>query len=134
MRLRRRWRRVAAVVLVAALRGAWPNRDPSTSSASPTPQGSARPWPSWPTPPAAGARSRVALARGRPENPGAPYIEQDERLWRQLQRELSQLVPGGRLVIATQSGHNIQDEQPELVLNVIGDVVQAVRKGHRGRA
>jgi pimeloyl-ACP methyl ester carboxylesterase len=71
----------------------------------------------------------VALARGRPENPGAPYIEQDERLWRQLQRELVQLVPGSRLVIATESGHNIQDEQPELVLDAMHDVVRAVRAG-----
>jgi hypothetical protein len=32
-------------------------------------------------------------------------------------------------VIATQSGHDIQDEQPELVLDAIHDVVQAVRAG-----
>jgi pimeloyl-ACP methyl ester carboxylesterase len=50
-------------------------------------------------------------------------------VWRQLQRELAQLVPRGRLVIATQSGHNIQDEQPELVLDAIRNVVQAVRTG-----
>jgi pimeloyl-ACP methyl ester carboxylesterase len=72
----------------------------------------------------------VALARGRPDDPGAPFIEQDERLWRQLQRELTQLVDGGRLVVATQSGHNIQDEQPELVLDAIRDVVRAVRAGN----
>jgi pimeloyl-ACP methyl ester carboxylesterase len=71
----------------------------------------------------------VALARGRPANPGAPFVEQDERLWRQLQRELAQLVPGGRLVVATQSGHDIQDEQPELVLDAVRDVVLAVRAG-----
>jgi len=76
----------------------------------------------------------VALAHGRPDNPGAPYIEQDERLWRQLQRELARLVPGGRLVVATQSGHNIQDEQPELVLDAVRDVVRAVRMGQRGPA
>jgi pimeloyl-ACP methyl ester carboxylesterase len=71
----------------------------------------------------------VALAHGRPDDPGAPFVEQDERLWRQLQRELAELVPGGRLVVATQSGHNIQDEQPELVLDAIRDVVHAVRSG-----
>jgi len=73
----------------------------------------------------------VALAHGRPDDPGAPFVEQDERLWRQLQHELAQLVPGGRLVVATESGHNIQDEQPELVLNAIRNVVQVVRTGHR---
>jgi pimeloyl-ACP methyl ester carboxylesterase len=76
----------------------------------------------------------VALAHGRSHDPGAPFVEEDERLWRQLQRELSQLVEGGRLVVATESGHNIQDEQPELVLDAIRDVVHAVRMDHRGPA
>ena len=71
----------------------------------------------------------VVIAHGRPENPGAPFVEEDERLWRQLQRELAHLVPGGRLVIATNSGHDIQHEQPDLVLDAISDVVHAVRAG-----
>jgi pimeloyl-ACP methyl ester carboxylesterase len=70
----------------------------------------------------------VVLAHGHPE-PGTPFVEHEERLWQQLQRELVQLVPGGRLVIATQSGHDIPHEQPELVLDAIGDVVLAVRAG-----
>jgi hypothetical protein len=32
-------------------------------------------------------------------------------------------------VIATNSGHDIQHQQPELVLEAIGDVVRAVRRG-----
>jgi pimeloyl-ACP methyl ester carboxylesterase len=71
----------------------------------------------------------VVLAHGHPEDPGAPFVEQDERLWRQLQRELAHLVPGGRLVVATNSGHDIQHQQPELVLDAIRDVVSAVRSG-----
>ena len=71
----------------------------------------------------------IVLARSRLDNPDAPFVEQDERLWRQLQRELAQMVPGGRLVVATQSGHDIQDEQPELVLDAVRDVVLAVRAG-----
>jgi pimeloyl-ACP methyl ester carboxylesterase len=70
----------------------------------------------------------VVLAHGHPE-PGTPFVELEERLWRQLQRELAHLVPGSRLVIATESGHDIQHEQPELVLNAIHDVVLAVRAG-----
>jgi pimeloyl-ACP methyl ester carboxylesterase len=38
-------------------------------------------------------------------------------------------VPGGRLVVATGSGHDIQHEQPELVLDALRDVVLAVRAG-----
>jgi pimeloyl-ACP methyl ester carboxylesterase len=70
----------------------------------------------------------VVLTRGRPEDPGAAFVEQDERLWLELQRELAQLVPGSRHLI-TQSGHEIQNEQPELVLEAIRDVVLAVRAG-----
>jgi pimeloyl-ACP methyl ester carboxylesterase len=70
----------------------------------------------------------VVLTRGRPEDPGAAFVEQDERLWLELQRELAQLVPDSRHLI-TQSGHDIQLEQPELVLDAIRDVVQAVRAG-----
>jgi pimeloyl-ACP methyl ester carboxylesterase len=72
----------------------------------------------------------VVLAHGRPEPapPGWP-VEAVERLWRQLQQQLARQVPGGRLVIATDSGHDIQHEQPELVLDAIRDVVLAVRAG-----
>jgi pimeloyl-ACP methyl ester carboxylesterase len=70
----------------------------------------------------------VVLAHGHPD-PDTPFVELEEPFWRQLQRELAQLVPGGRLVIATQSGHIIQDDQPELVLDAIRDVVRAVRAG-----
>ena len=70
----------------------------------------------------------VVLAHGHPD-PDTPFVELEEPFWQQLQRELAQLVPGGRLVIATQSGHVIQDDQPELVLDAIRDVVLAVRAG-----
>jgi pimeloyl-ACP methyl ester carboxylesterase len=70
----------------------------------------------------------VVLAHGHPDDPPPPYVEFEEPLWRQLQRELAQLVPGGRLV-ATESGHDIPHEQPELVLDAIRDVVLAVRAG-----
>ena len=70
----------------------------------------------------------VVLTHGHPDGPGGPFVDQEEALWRQLQRELAQLVPGSRHLI-TQSGHNIQLEQPELVLEAIRDVVRAVRAG-----
>jgi pimeloyl-ACP methyl ester carboxylesterase len=70
----------------------------------------------------------VMLTRGHPDGPGGPFVEQEEELWLQLQRELAQLVPGSTHLI-TQSGHNIHREQPELVLDAIRDVVLAVRAG-----
>jgi pimeloyl-ACP methyl ester carboxylesterase len=70
----------------------------------------------------------VVLAHGHPD-PDTPFVELEEPFWRQLQRELAHLVPGGRLVVATESGHDIHHEQPELVLDAIRDVVLAVRAG-----
>jgi pimeloyl-ACP methyl ester carboxylesterase len=60
--------------------------------------------------------------------PGTPDAAQ-ERLWRRLQNELAALQPGATHVIAARSGHDIQHEQPGLVLAQIRRVVAAVRAG-----
>jgi pimeloyl-ACP methyl ester carboxylesterase len=70
----------------------------------------------------------VVITHGHPD-PDTPYVELEEPFWQRLQRELAQLVPGARLVVATESGHDIQHEQPELVLDAVRDVVLAVRAG-----
>ena len=44
-----------------------------------------------------------------------------------LQHDLAQLVPDARLIIATESGHNIHQYQPDLVIDAIQQVVAAVR-------
>ncbi len=72
----------------------------------------------------------VVLSHGKAlgdSGPGSP-VEADERLWAQLQAELTRLVPGGRHVVAEQSGHDIPSEQPESVVEAIGQVVSAVRQ------
>jgi pimeloyl-ACP methyl ester carboxylesterase len=43
------------------------------------------------------------------------------------QQDIATLVPDARLVTATQSGHNIHQDQPELVIDAIAQVVTAVR-------
>ena len=43
------------------------------------------------------------------------------------QKDLATLVPDARLVVATKSGHNIHQDQPELVIDAIAQVVAAVR-------
>jgi pimeloyl-ACP methyl ester carboxylesterase len=60
--------------------------------------------------------------------PGSEPAAQ-ERLWRRLQDELAAMQPGSTHVIATRSGHDIQHEQPELVLAQLRRVVAAVRAG-----
>ena len=45
------------------------------------------------------------------------------------QADLAQLVPGATHVTNTNSGHNINIEQPQLVIDGVRDVVDAVRDG-----
>ena len=77
----------------------------------------------------------VVLSRGRgPEAAEAPEgfppeaLAAQERLWQELQASLAALTPGARHVVATQSGHYVQLEQPELVIAAVREVVEAVRR------
>jgi pimeloyl-ACP methyl ester carboxylesterase len=69
----------------------------------------------------------VAIAHGvhftvtDPDWPEQPV----EDLWAELQRDLSRLAPGGKLVIATKSQHRIQETEPEVVAAAIREVVTA---------
>ena len=44
-----------------------------------------------------------------------------------LQQDVATLVPDARLIVAAESGHNIHQDQPELVIDAIRQVVTAVR-------
>ncbi len=71
----------------------------------------------------------VVLSHGIPfavPFPGWPSDEM-EGIMRSLQENLARLVPDARFVIANQSGHNIHQDQPELVIDAIRQVVEAVR-------
>ena len=69
------------------------------------------------------------ITHGRPEPGSDPRTtEPDERLWRKLQDEIAALVPNSRHVIAKRSGHDIHQQQPELVNAAIREVVEAVRQ------
>lgn len=50
-----------------------------------------------------------------------------EAVWQELQTELAALTPDARHVIATESGHYIHLQQPELVIDAVREVVEAVR-------
>jgi pimeloyl-ACP methyl ester carboxylesterase len=71
------------------------------------------------------------LTHGRVDQPDSdPQINKaDERLWQTLQDELAALVPNTRHVIARRSGHDIQHDQPRLVVGAVRDVVEAVHNG-----
>lgn len=70
----------------------------------------------------------VVLTHGRPFTwPAGFPVAALEALWSRLQHKLAALVPHARLVVATQSGHDIQLDQPDLVTDAIRQVVVAVR-------
>ena len=60
-----------------------------------------------------------------PDFPAAQW----EEVIQELQQQLVQLVPGGQQVIAHGSGHNIHLERPDLVIDAVRAVVDAVRRG-----
>jgi pimeloyl-ACP methyl ester carboxylesterase len=62
---------------------------------------------------------------GAPLN--AELAAEAEATWQQLQIELATLAPQGERIVATESGHNIQFEQPDLVINAVREIVTAGR-------
>ncbi len=65
------------------------------------------------------------LSRGKPQ---AGFNEESERTWQDLQIEMTSLSSNGKRIVATQSSHFIQLEQPDLVIGAIQDVLSATRK------
>ena len=70
----------------------------------------------------------IPVSAETPVPPDFPSVE-FEAVLAQLQRRLTDLVPGGRQVIATHSGHYIQLAEPNLVIDATRAVVDAVRRG-----
>ena len=65
----------------------------------------------------------IVLTRGISE---ASQLERDAR--NQLQQELTQLSTNGRQIIASESGHHIYADQPELLIESVEELVQLVRE------
>ena len=69
------------------------------------------------------------LTHGLPFHELVPDWPSDafERMWLGMQQDLATLVPNARFTIAGQSGHNIHQDQPALVIEAIRQVVAGVR-------
>jgi pimeloyl-ACP methyl ester carboxylesterase len=69
----------------------------------------------------------VVLTRGRMSDASDPTgrLKALEGVWQELQRELARRSPTGRQIIATGSGHYIQGDQPELVIEAVRSVLPA---------
>ena len=78
----------------------------------------------------------IVLTRGRRRSPGdyrvpslAPRFQQ---LHVELQRDLARRSTKGRHVVAEKSGHYIHRDQPELVVEAIGQVLGRAKDPRRG--
>jgi pimeloyl-ACP methyl ester carboxylesterase len=72
----------------------------------------------------------VVLSHGRMlplPNASDELIARVHAAWLELQRELASRSSRGRLVIAERSGHNVQNDEPQLVIEAIREVVAAAR-------
>ncbi|MDQ3540573.1 MAG: hypothetical protein M3440_07780 [Chloroflexota bacterium] len=70
----------------------------------------------------------IVLTHGQPWDWGPDFDAAAlENLWPPLQEHLTSLVPDARLVVAEESGHFIHVRQPDLVIEAIRQVVDAVR-------
>jgi D-alanyl-D-alanine carboxypeptidase len=58
-------------------------------------------------------------------------VEASERLWGEQQADLTTLLPNSQQILAEESGHYIQLDQPELVIDAIGDVIENARDSSR---
>jgi pimeloyl-ACP methyl ester carboxylesterase len=70
----------------------------------------------------------IVLSKGVPSSDIASLTPEDYmQWWSELQSELAALSPQGRLVVAERSGHHIQLDQPNLVIDAIEQVLDATR-------
>lgn len=58
----------------------------------------------------------------------AEQAKQAEQIWQEMQTELANLSTNSRMLVAEQSGHGIQVDQPDLVVEAIREMVEMVRK------
>ena len=76
----------------------------------------------------------LSYSRTLPNPFGLPSdwpVEALDRAFQASQDRLAELVPGARHVIATESGHYIQLDQPKLVTRSIRRVVRRAGRGRR---
>jgi pimeloyl-ACP methyl ester carboxylesterase len=75
------------------------------------------------------------IADGRlPPDIPADFGYVTDKAQKEAQARLAALVPGAKHVTHTRSGHDIHKERPELVIDSIRDVVDAVRNGKAQQA
>lgn len=78
-----------------------------------------------------GATPLVVISRGRPDRDATTYpvgfVEEIEQAWRQMQTELAALSSNSQRIIAYNSGHLINRDEPGVIVAAIQQVVTTIR-------
>ncbi|NHM33631.1 alpha/beta fold hydrolase [Neobacillus terrae] len=64
----------------------------------------------------------IVLAAGKK----AHYSKESQELWNEMQREILKISTNGELVVAENSAHNIQNDEPEVVISAIKKLVNII--------
>jgi hypothetical protein len=67
------------------------------------------------------------MAAGRPEPHFGAVAEEFQRFWVEQSRALSRKSSGGEFVLATESGHHLYEDSPDLVVESVRSVVNRIR-------
>ncbi|WP_313799667.1 alpha/beta hydrolase [Cytobacillus sp.] len=57
----------------------------------------------------------------------AHYSKESQELWNEMQREILEISSDGELVIAQNSAHYIQNDEPELVVSAINKLIDIIK-------
>lgn len=68
-----------------------------------------------------------ATNHGFEEIVGPELNSEIEAVWRDMQNDLASLAVDSKHIIAEGSGHNIQTEQPQIVIDAINDMIERVK-------
>ncbi len=64
----------------------------------------------------------IVLSAGKKDH----YSKESQQLWNEMQREILQISSDGELVIAANSAHYIQNDEPEVVVSAITKLLDSV--------
>ncbi|MDF1587700.1 MAG: alpha/beta hydrolase [Gammaproteobacteria bacterium] len=65
----------------------------------------------------------IVISRGQPEWYGNENATKREKIWINLQRDLTHLSPISQQIFANHSGHDVPKDQPEIIVDAIANVI-----------
>ncbi|PHS71072.1 MAG: alpha/beta hydrolase [Methylophaga sp.] len=70
----------------------------------------------------------IVISRGKPEWSGNAKAQQREKIWIELQQDLTHLSPLSQHIFAHHSGHDIPQQQPEIIIEAISTMINLVQR------